>query len=244
MKPERYEHAVGEYLRLLYPEPEFMVRLGVKMSGKLSRGPRQIDAAVFAPPAPQPIFIAEAKMHRRGIDVGTAGMIISLVKDVGPARGVPATTSGSSCSPEHCLAHEGIQHLIITISRAECLQWISHLRSRFPGDSAFMEVSGGLIEAIRKKEPAPLLECDVPYEEWLAVADLGSSTFVANAAYVFSVIAREHYDAGHRFNAIQLLDEWNVMRPKEAISLLEREADPEVHDLLEQIVLQAGWRRF
>lgn len=236
MNPTSYELAVAEYLRLLYPEPEFLVRHDIRMAGKLSGGPRQIDVAVFSPPDPEPIFIAEAKKHRRRIDVGTAGMVISLVRDVGSVPSVLVATTGFSSAAQRYLAHEGIQHLAITISRAECLRWVSDLQARFRGDAEFMEVSGSLVEAIRKKDPTPFLDCDIPYEEWLAVADLGFSRFATNAAEVFSVIAREHYDDGHRFNAIQILHDRNLLSTAAAVTLMKNEADPDTRELLEEIV--------
>lgn len=235
MDPTSYERAIAEYFRLLYPEPEFAVRHNIRVPGKLSGETRQIDVGVFSPPDPRPIFIVEAKRHRRKVNIATAGTVISLVRDVGSVPSALVATAGFSSAAKKYLTHEGIEHLAITIERAECLRWVPDLRARFHGEADFMEVSGSLVEAIRNADPAPFLECNLPYEEWLAIADLGFSKFATGATTVFMSIPREHSDDGHRFNAIQLLDSWNSLSPIEAASLMENEVDPEVRELLAEI---------
>ena len=166
-----------------------------------------IDVSIFEAGKSRPFLIAEAKRHKRQIHAGIAGSTIALVQDVGGVPAVMVSTSGFSHAASNHLSSEGIAHFTITLKEAQGLRWIPMIEAKFALDREFREVSGHLMEALRNGDPAPFLDSDLPYEEWLAVLHFGVSRFPEAAGGILRVLAREHFDDGVRFNSVQLLDD-------------------------------------
>jgi hypothetical protein len=219
--PKEYERAVLEHFKTIFPPPNFVVRHDVRLPGTSSKSHRQINVGVFEADKAMPSLIIEAKRHSRRINVSHAGMTIGLVRDVG---GLPAARNQ--------LAAEGIHHLTITLQEAQSLRWLAVLDERFPIDREFREVSGQLIECLLLGDAGQFMDSELPYEEWLAVLRTGQSLFPNTTSTVLLSLARDHYDDGVRFNAIQLLDEAGSLTEAAATELLAGEQDPETVQLL------------
>jgi hypothetical protein len=110
------------------------------------------------------------------------------------------------------------------------------IEERFAVDGEFREVSGHLVEAMRKGRPDPFFNTDLPYEEWLAVMSCGQSFFADATTKVLKELARRHHDDGVRFNAIQLLDDAGQLTSEYVKSFLLTERDPDTQELLHSLV--------
>jgi hypothetical protein len=73
----------------------------------------------------------------------------------------------------------------------------------------------------------PSFDCDLPYEEWLAVIRCGQDLFQTSTAEVLKILGREHYDDGVRFNVVMLLDEAGQLEIADLEAVLSRETDPD-----------------
>jgi hypothetical protein len=235
LTPTEYELAVLERFRTYWPRPHFVVKHNVKLLGSKTKSRRQIDIAVFEVGKSKPFLIGEAKRYSRRIDAGKAGSTIALVQDVGGIPAVMVATSGFSLAAENHLASEGIESLIITIKEAQGLRWIPLVEQKFVPDGAFREQTGHLVEALRHGDIGPLLDNDLPYEEWLAVVTCGQSLFPTSTANVLKTVAQKHFDDGVRFNAVMLLDEAGELNSEDIERLLSLEHDPEILDLLREV---------
>jgi hypothetical protein len=237
--PTEYEKAVLERFRTLFPPPRFDVKHNIKILGKKSRKRRQIDIGVFKVGESKPFLIAEAKRHRRVIDIGKAGATIALRQDVGNIPTVIVAASRFSIAAANHLAAEEIETLVITLNEAEGLRWIRALEQQFAVDRQFREISGHFVEAIRRGNLKPFLDNALPYEEWLAIIAVGQAFFPKSTCRVLKALARKHPDDGVRFNAIMLLDDAGELSRKDAEALLSREDDPETLELLHELI--AHW---
>ncbi len=137
---------------------------------------------VFKAGAPTPFLIAEAKRRARPIELGGAGATIALVRDVGSIPAITVSTSRFSRGAQNYLAAEGIEHPTLTLTEAEGLRWIPLVEAQFAADNEFREVSGHLVEALRKGDAEPFLDANIPLDEWLAVMACGQSMFPPQAA--------------------------------------------------------------
>ena len=236
MTPEEYERAVAEWLKILYPPPQFEVRHDFRLPGQKSNEPRQIDAAVFEAGAREPFLIVEAKRRKRRIELGIAGATIALVRDVGSIPAVMVSTSGVATAAQRYLTAEGIDHVTLTIPRAKAMLWIPLVMQRFPADRTFREVAGHLVEALRNGDVGPFLDSDIPYEEWLAVMSCGQSLFPESANRLIKQLALEHFDDGVRYNAVLLLDEAGALSSTVVEQVMAREPDPEAQELLASLL--------
>jgi hypothetical protein len=131
------------------------------------------------------------------------------------------------------LAAVGIDHLTITLEEARGLNWIPIIARAFALDNEFREVSGHLVQALRRGDVKPFLdEINLPYEEWLAVMKTAIGLFSRPATRLLFGLARHHYDETIRFNAIQLLDDAGHLTSKRILTLLHAERDPETVEFL------------
>jgi hypothetical protein len=235
MTPTEYEKAVVERFRTYWPGPRYLVKHNTRLPGQKTKVRRQIDISVFEVGQAEPILIAEAKRYRRPIDAVKVGSTIALVQDVGGLPAVMVSTSGFSLAAENHLAAEGIEFLKITLTEARGLRWIPFIEEKFILDRAYRELSGQLVEAVRTGDAAPLLENQLPFEEWMAVLVSGQSIFPDRAASILKTLARNHFDDGVRYNAIALLENAGQLTRADIESLLQREHDPETHELLSSL---------
>jgi hypothetical protein len=235
MTPKDYEKAVLQLFRTQWPPPLFVAKHNIRISGHKTKVRRQVDVSIFETGKSQPFLIVEAKRHKRPIDAGIAGSTIALVQDVGAVPAVMISTSGFSRAASNYLGTEGIAHFTITLKEAEGLRWIPIVEEKFALDREFREVSGHLVEALRNGDAAPLLDNDLPYEEWLATLYSGLSLFPEPTGSVLRVLAREHFDDGVRFNSVLLLEEADRLEAADIDALLKTERDPENVALLREM---------
>lgn len=236
MTPEEYEKAVLQRFRTLFPPPQFRVVHDVRLKGLKTKAERQIDIGVFEADSANPVLIVEAKRHKRPIDAVRAGATIALVRDVGDVPSVMVATAGFSPAATNFLGAEGIAHLTIKLTEAKGLRWVPHIKRAFAVDDQFREISGHFVEALRLGDFAPFLdETGLPYEEWRAVMLTALGLFPMMSARVLHAVARDHYDDALRFNAIQLLDDADLLTVSDISALLATEQDPDNIDLLREL---------
>jgi hypothetical protein len=232
MTPTDYEAAVLQFVRLLFPAPNFDVRPDIRLPGRKSRRRRQIDIVVFASGSPDPLFIFEAKRYSRPVNLTVAGSIIACVQDIGGTPTIVASTSGFSAGAKNHFEAEGIGYIKITVARAEGLRWILLLMQKFGMHPDFAEASGHLLQALGTGDARPFLETDVPYEEWLAVMACGEDQFPEETWRVLKALARQHDDDGVRFNSVSILIDAGMLSTPEAEELAHNQLDPDWLELL------------
>lgn len=81
------------------------------------------------------------------------------------------------------------------------------------------------------------MDCDLPYEEWIAVMAVGQSLFPLASNRLLRSLATDHYDDAVRYNALQLLDGAGELDTDFVNGLLETERDLDVLELLESACL-------
>jgi hypothetical protein len=232
MTPTEYEEAVLEHFRADWPPPKFVVKHNIRLLGRKSNVQRQIDVSIFEKGKRKPLLIVEVKMHRRRIDLTSAGATIALVQDVGGAPAIMVSTSGFSVAAKSHLASEGIASFIITLKDAHALRWIPLIEKKFSVDRKSKKVSGHLVEALRMGDVSPFLGSAVPYEEWRAVVACGLERFPKSTVAILKAMACIHSYDGVRFNAVQILDEAGRLSLSDVEDFLQSEYDP---DILEQL---------
>jgi hypothetical protein len=236
LTPKQYEQAVLERFRTDFPPPRFGVAWNVFRTGEISGIKRQIDVCVFEQQSGRPVLIVEAKRHRRTIDVGIAGGTISLVRDLGGIPAILVTSSDFSHGALNYLRAQGIDHLTIKLNEARGLNMIPLIERAFALDNAFREVSGHLVEALRRGNAEPFLaDTDLPYEEWLAAMKTALDLFPEAASRILFKLAGDHYDDSIRFNAIHLLYGGGTLTADRIAKLLETESDPDTVELLQSL---------
>jgi len=134
-----------------------------------------------------------------------------MVQDIGGIPTIMVSTSGFSVAAANHLEAESIGHITITFVEANNLRWIPVLERRFAVDREFKRVSGELVEALRTGDAVPFFDDRLPYEEWLAVLETGLSLFPEWTKKILKTIASDHFDDGHRFNAVLLLSEAGLL---------------------------------
>lgn len=82
-----------------------------------------------------------------------------------------------------------------------------------------------------------IMDCDLPYEEWIAVMAVGQSLFPLASNRLLRSLATDHYDDAVRYNALQLLDGAGELDTDFVNGLLETERDLDVLELLESACL-------
>lgn len=232
MTPTEYEQAVVERFRTYWPPPKYVVRHDIRLQGRKTRARRQIDISVFEAGETLPFLVAEAKRHRRPIDAVRAGSTVALMQDIGGVPAVMVSTSGFSLAAQNHLVAEGIEFLRITITEARGLRWIPMIEQNFLLDREFREQSGDLIEAVRVGNAEPFFTCHLPFEEWLAVLRSARSIFPDHVARILRSLAKNHFDDGVRYNAIEMLEDAGELDAEDISEFLQNESDPDTRELL------------
>ena len=232
MTPNEYERAVLERFKIAWPAPTFVVRHDVRLPGAKTRRKRQVDVAIYEAGETTPFLLVEAKRHGRSIDIGIAGSTIAMVQDLGGIPTIMVSTCGFSIAAANHLDAEAIGHLTITLTEAKSLRWIPTLEQRFAVDREFKQISGELVEALRTGDLEPFFDEGIAYEEWLAVIETGLSLFPQATQRILYAIASEHFDGGHRFNAIRILSEAGLLDRATLERLRAAESDPDTIELL------------
>jgi hypothetical protein len=108
-----------------------------------------------------------------------------------PHPAITVTSSDFSHGALNYLGAEGIDHLTIKLDEARGLNMIPLIERAFALDNAFREVSGHLVEALRRGNAEPFLaDTDLPYEEWLAVMKTALDLFHDADAFMADIVAK------------------------------------------------------
>lgn len=91
------------------------------------------------------------------------------------------------------------------------------------------------MEALRSHAIEIFLDKDLPFEEWLAVLAIGRRKYPYETVSALREIAMRHSDSGHRFNAIQILDERDQIDEAMLGYLLAMESDSDTVEFLESM---------
>ena len=198
---------------------------------------RQIDTGIVNRETGDLHLIIEAKRYSRKVSVDTAGAFVSLRNDVAQVPGLMVTTLGFSNAAKNLLRENEIDCLVVTVCRAQSLRWLERIRKLFPLDRTFAVICGEFFEAMRKGYTLPWLdESEIGYEEWLAVTRACMEQYPRQAVKVLRHVARLHTDPGHRWNAVQILNEYEMLDRRFAEVLKKHERDPELAELLSEII--------
>jgi hypothetical protein len=88
---------------------------------------------------------------------------------------------------------------------------------------------------LRNGNAVPFLDGYLPYEEWCAIFSCGQSLFPEATGRILRTLAREHFDDGVRFNAVQLLDDADQLDKAYIKALLKTERHPDNVALLREL---------
>ncbi len=75
----------------------------------------------------------------------------------------------------------------------------------------------------------------IEYEEWLIFAHFIFKNYSNLATKFFTRIAINHYDSGWRFNALQLLDNYNCLNAEIITVIKQKEEDYEILEWLQDL---------
>lgn len=234
--PKEYEKAFSEHLLYEFQPPLFEVVHDIRITGRYSQSPRQIDVAVRRAGEEQPFLVAEAKRHGRKVEIEYIEAFVTKLQDVDARIGVMVASSDYS-EPGRRLAEAfNIELFVMPIETALEMNWRPIARRIFPMDWAFHpEMAAGLYR-LQKGDPSEdVVESieEIPFEEWEALVQFALVHHQAEAVGFLWFIANHHYDDGWRYNAIQQLIIFHALDQFNIGPLLAKERDPDILALLE-----------
>lgn len=235
MDSTEYEKALFEKLLYEFPPPIFEVIHDLKVTGKYSRGERQIDVAVRRAGQSHPFLAAEAKRHTRKIEIEYIDAFVTKLKEVDAKIGIMVTSSDYSAPGKKLAESLGIELWIMSIDEALEMQWRPVARQIFPWDWAFHPaIAAGLYRLQKKNKPQTVIDAieEVPFEEWEVLVKYALENHPSEATNFLRFIALHHYDNGWRFNAVQQLIDFGALDRFGIQLLLSQESDPEIMELL------------
>jgi hypothetical protein len=236
MKPTKYEVAVCEYFRMLFPENRYIVTHNTKEYGKKSRIRRQIDICVSEIGQSKPLAMAEVKCHRRSINVNQAGSIVALAQDVGAKRFWAISTCGFSQAAQNHLEAEGYNTIVINTMDAQAFLHVEGIRKFWNLDREFRHDSGLLAQAILSGRCGDSIQDDYPdllFEEWEGIVYYTISTDEERAFAALRHLARHSYDDGERYSALRILLEHDAIAHADAVQVAALDDSEEMADLME-----------
>ena len=239
MDPSTYEAAVVELFVRRFRPPQFVVEpsLGGRCTrlGQITKGPRQLDVAVFRAGAlATPFLVVDAKRRSRPVDVNGVGAFLSLLDDVGAEFGAIVAVRGFS-KKAVAIARQRVNVHVLTLEEAERLDWLRIGRQIYPRDWAFHAAIGEslrLIETNAEHERVSEGLDQVPFEEWDALIAEAMANHRDEAEVFLNWIAWSHHNDGWRYNAVRHLIEHGSLEGEQMARLLENEQDQEVRELL------------
>jgi hypothetical protein len=175
MTPTEYERAVMEDFRMDWPSPRFIIKHDIRLIGSKSNSRRQIDISIFETGKAEPLFIIEAKMHKRPVDLIRAGSTIALVQDVGRIPAVMVSTSGFSASAAQHLTSEGIRHFTIALEDANTLSWMPIIKEKFAVKEDFSEIAPYMVKALQSGVAETDAFEHLSYDAFTALMEFGQS---------------------------------------------------------------------
>lgn len=246
MNSNDYERAVCELFKTIFPEPKYVITHNAKKFGSKSRIQRQIDVHVreiekdepFAIEKDEPFVIAEAKCHRRPINVNQAGSIIAMSQDI-KIPFVAVSSSGFSAGALSHLSAEGIDCMVLNILDAEAFNHVPGIQKYFFLDPEFRLSTGHLAQAIAHGNFESFAlgihdeHTGLPFEEWHAVISYAYDLCRHNTVTALIKLARSAPDDAVRFNALSFLLEKNAVDKEELCEITCTDLDPEIRDLFD-----------
>lgn len=242
--PEEYELAVLEKLRLDFAPVAVRVwgtEHGNKhhVRGRHSLVDRQLDAAAYRLGEERPFLVADAKRHRRKLDVKEVEAFLGMVDDVGAGIGLLVAPRGFTDAAERRAAAASMSVLVMTVEQALTYRWLPVARKVYPYDWVFHERIAHALRLLHETAPpfriADALE-PVAFEEWDALVSHALTQHRDQACELLLAIARHHHDSSWRFNAVQRLIGGDFLASEVRRELLESERDPDTVELL-----SGGW---
>lgn len=237
--PKDYEKAISEYLLYEFQPPLFEVLHDIKIKGRYSGWPRQIDVAVRRAGEKNPFLVVEAKRRGRKVTVEYIDAFITKLQDIDIKLGIMVASSDFS-EPGRRLAEAfDIELFVLSIEEAREMNWRPIVRAIYPMDWAFHpEMAAGLYRLDKGAPPDDIIESidNISFEEWLALTKYALSNHQDEAVNFLRFVAYHHYDDGWRFNAIQQLTEFDLLEHLDINWILANEQDIEILDLLESAI--------
>jgi hypothetical protein len=238
--PRDYEKALSEYFLYEFQPPLFEVLHDIKIKGRYSGWPRQIDVAIRRVGEAHPFLIVEAKRRRRKVTVEYLDAFITKLQDIDAKVGIMVASSDFSEPGKRLAKAFNIELFVMPIEQAQEMNWRPIVRDIYPMDWAFHpEMAAALYRLEKGALPDDVIEAidDISFEEWLALTQYALSNHQAEAVNVLRFVAYHHYDDGWRFNAIQQLIEFGLLEHLDISWILSNERDIEILDLLENEIL-------
>jgi hypothetical protein len=234
--PTEYEKAFFEHLLYEFRPPLFEVIHDIKITGRYSQWPRQIDVAVRRAGEKHPFLVAEAKRHGRKVSIEYIDAFITKLQEVDTKIGVVVASSNFSKPSQRLAKAFGIDLFVMPIEQALEMNWRPVARDIFPMDWGFHpEIAAGIYR-LQKGDPVEsvldVIE-NIPFDEWERLAQYALRYHQDEAMKFFGVIAYHHYDDAWRFNAIQQLMDFGLLNRLDISELLTKERDPDILALLE-----------
>jgi Restriction endonuclease len=125
---KRYEKLVARMYATLSSHP-VQVQYDVKLPGKLSRTPRQIDVCLRTSiPGSDLVVIVQCRDHRSPLDANHVGEFCTVIEDVGAQKGVMVTQAGFTKAAVTLANSKGVD--LLTLIDAENKLWSEY----FPED--------------------------------------------------------------------------------------------------------------
>ena len=237
---KRYERGLLERLRYDFPEPHFEVCGTVagrlhKRRGRFSLSWRQLDAAVYrSDESAPPFLVADAKLHKRPLDVIAVEAFIGLMEDVGATLGELAAPEGGSDSAIRRAEGSDVQIRIMSFDEALTFRWKPLAREVFPYDWLFHDQLARALRALETNGSPQEVESGlegVPFEEWERYVWWALQHHPDEGISFLVWVARYHHDEGWIYNAVRILEEEGLMPPELRAELLVR-PDADLHNLL------------
>jgi len=239
IKPDEYEKALSEKLLYEFPPIAFRVIWNVKVVGRYSKAPRQLDVAVYRENQSHPFLVAEAKRwgESSSIHVGLIDCFIGKLDDIGPDTriGVFVSLREPSKGAKRRAAASDIRLLVMSADEALQLNWRPIARQVYPWDWAFHpDLAAGLQSLQQNDEPDKIIERleRIPFDEWLGFVNYGLANHPSETTNFLRFVALNHHDDGWRFNAVQQLVISNSLGRPDAEVICAQESDPEIIELL------------
>ena len=240
ISPADYELAVLEMIRLDFAGVAvrvFGTENGRKhhVRGRRSSVNRQLDVAVYRLNEDRPFFIADAKRHRRPLDVTDVDTFIGFMDDVGAEIGLLVAPECPSPAANKRADGADVRVQIMTVQQALTYRWLPVAQEIYPYDWHFTEKLAHTVRLLHEDgDPLAIVDSleGIAFEEWDALIEFSLAVHPKKAEKLLVVIARHHYDDGWRFNAIRHLDASGYLDPQFRDKLSGKERDSDILDLL------------
>jgi hypothetical protein len=245
ISPETYEFGLLQRLKHEF-EPQGLKVCGTENGekhyarGRFSRALRQLDVAVYRPGENAPFFLADAKRHKRKVDVKRVECFIGMMDDINANIGLLVAPNGFSKAAARRAKAANLTIKIMSSTEALEFQWLPFARSIYPWDWIFhLELSSAVKYLKEGAKPEFIIDAleGIAFDEWEAFVEYALVHHHEEAVQMLETIAVNHIDDGWRYNATWLLWECSDLNESliEVIKSTERD-----HEILEFVQLYCG----